>query len=512
MTRFDPSLHRSADSPWMAERRGRDRSRRPSASTGNRERESGFFSPDRREDSERQTEENNKRQYRYFERGHPLPSNYVPEPKACVPYRTVNLGVPSQRRNSETFLQECWRSESPQRYTYHSNFRKDADSQTTSPTRHNSVSPDRRKFSESSVGHQRGNSLSRGQSRSRVPSQLPSHAPSRHSSRRSSPSHRRPSISQSGTPSHKRTTNYQAQNGDCNGQNRSSRGSRTSSQHSHKHSLDSEKLYKNLESISHHSSPPIQPRRYEGSHSSTRTTVNSAVHTHTRNSREESPSRTGYGTHSITPQKENGSRNSRLSPSQGSWQGSSHSLLSNPASRGSSTSMRNAEAPVSYVTAPEVNQAHSDRSRSSGRRGMDALLISEPKKTSEEVEEVGMTIDDYIELADIPKIYLEPEEEEYAGLRKRNQSPSPCRNQRTRSERYTDETDAYSSRLESDDRGRVRERGRERREKSRDYENGGSRRHSVASVHSQSSDNLNGKHRSSKTREHAAPEQTQVSL
>ncbi|KAJ0033011.1 hypothetical protein NQD34_000118, partial [Periophthalmus magnuspinnatus] len=124
------------------------------------------------------------------------------------------------------------------------------------------------------------------------------------------------------------------------------------------------------------------------------------------------------------------------------------------------------------------------RSRSSGRRGMDALLISEPKKTSEVVEEVGMTIDDYIELADIPKIYLEPEEE-YAGFRKRNQSPSPCRNQRTRSERYTDKTDVYSSRLESDDRGRVRERGRDRREKCRDYENGASRRQSVASVHSQ---------------------------
>ncbi|KAJ0050665.1 hypothetical protein NL108_005067 [Boleophthalmus pectinirostris] len=132
--------------------------------------------------------------------------------------------------------------------------------------------------------------------------------------------------------------------------------------------------------------------------------------------------------------------------------------------------------PVSHVTdAPEVNLAYGDRSRSSSRRGMDALLISEPKKTSEVVEEVGMTLDDYIELADIPKIYLESEEE-YVGLRKRNQSPSPCRNQRSRSERYMDETD---------DRGQVRERGRDRREKCRDYENGASRRQSVASVHSQ---------------------------
>lgn len=39
-----------------------------------------------------------------------------------------------------------------------------------------------------------------------------------------------------------------------------------------------------------------------------------------------------------------------------------------------------------------------------------------------------MTIDDYIVLADIPKILLESEEEP-PGLRRRNQSPSPFRNQ-----------------------------------------------------------------------------------
>uniref|UniRef100_A0AAV2LME6 PH domain-containing protein n=1 Tax=Knipowitschia caucasica TaxID=637954 RepID=A0AAV2LME6_KNICA len=213
----------------------------------------------------------------------------------------------------------------------------------------------------------------------------------------------------------------------------------------------------NLESISHQS----KQRSYEGSHSSTRTAVNSAVPTHTRNSRDVSPSRNGYGTRSNSPHKENGSRESMLSPLQGSWQGSSHSLLSNPASRGSSSSMRKtdihmlAPEPVFHAAdVPEVNRSY-DRSRSSGRRGMDALLISESKKTAEIVEEVGMTIDDYIELADIPKIYLESEEE-YVGLRKRNQSPSPCRNQRNKSERYTDETLVDSSRLDSDYRGRVR--------------------------------------------------------
>lgn len=42
-----------------------------------------------------------------------------------------------------------------------------------------------------------------------------------------------------------------------------------------------------------------------------------------------------------------------------------------------------------------------------------------------------MTIDDYIVLADIPKIQLESEEEP-PGLKRRNQSPSPCRDQRLR--------------------------------------------------------------------------------
>lgn len=45
-----------------------------------------------------------------------------------------------------------------------------------------------------------------------------------------------------------------------------------------------------------------------------------------------------------------------------------------------------------------------------------------------------MTIDDYIALADIPKIQLESEEE-LPGLRWRNQSPSPCRGQELRTYR-----------------------------------------------------------------------------
>lgn len=52
--------------------------------------------------------------------------------------------------------------------------------------------------------------------------------------------------------------------------------------------------------------------------------------------------------------------------------------------------------------------------------------------------------------------------------------------------RYQEEIDIYSSRLESDERGRGRERGRDRREKFRDSENGrSSRRQSTTSLHTQ---------------------------
>lgn len=356
-------------------------------------------------------EEVSKRQFRYYERGHPLPSNYVLEPKACVPYRNVNLGVPSQRRNQETYMQELWRSESPQRYTYHSNFRR-ADSQRNSPVRHSSVSPERYRLAESPVGPQRGSSLCRSQPRSHASShaspRLPSYGPSCHTSGRSSPSHRRGSTTSRTTspsrttPSHRRAGSLLSQNGDYNAKKGYSQASGTPSQSSNRHSLDSEKLYRNLESISRRGSSAIQQNSYELSQTSprTRTAVKSMANTQTRNSREMSPSRNGYST-SHTPQREPCSRDSRLSP-QNSWQGSAHSLLSTPTSPRSS-SLRQAvgsqvlggslsQAAITRTDEVDVGKNRDDRSRSSIRRGMDALLISEPKTAPVEAEEVNKDV------------------------------------------------------------------------------------------------------------------------
>lgn len=358
-------------------------------------------------------EEANKRPCRYYEKGHPLPSNYVLDPKACVPYRNVNLGVPSQRRNPETYMLETWRSESPERYTYHSNFRRGTNSQSNSPTRHSSASPDRYKLSDPSAGTWRRSSHSRSQTRADGSShgsfQLTSHAPSRHTSGRSSPTRRwgssasRNVSSSRATSSHRHTDSLHLQNGEYGAEKECSRESKSPSQTSNKHSLDSEKLYRNLESISRHGSSLIHQSSYEGSKASsrTRTAVNSLANTRSHNSREVSPSRNGYSTHSQTSQGELYSRDSRLSPSQISWHGSSHSLLSLPPSRDSSTTRRAADSQVmagslSCVALTETDkglegnkEVSGDRIRSNVRRGMEALLTSEPKNAAVEMEEVG---------------------------------------------------------------------------------------------------------------------------
>lgn len=356
-------------------------------------------------------EEDNKRYFRYYERGHPLPSNYVPEPKACVPYRNINLGLPSQRRNTETYMQPTWRSESPQRYTYHSNFRRGADSQMNSPTRHSSVSPDRYKLTGSPVGPQRGSSLCRSQARSQSSSHgslpLPSQGSSRHTSGRSSPSRRRGSATSRTisptrtTSSHRRTDSSLLHSGGYEDQQICSRDSRSPSQASNKHSLDSEKLYRNLESISRRGSSAMRQNLYDGSRASpqTRTDVSSLTNTQTHNSRQASPSRNSYSPRSHTSRREPESRDSRLSRSQGSWQGSSHSVLSPSQSHGSSSSRRAADSQnpgglLSHAAVPdEVDEGgekvSGERSRSSVRRGMEVLLISEPKKAPVDPEEVS---------------------------------------------------------------------------------------------------------------------------
>lgn len=66
-----------------------------------RDRESGYFSLGRAAGSRVTCEKGSPPPYRHSERGHPLPSNKSPEPKATIPFRNPDLGVPSERRTSE---------------------------------------------------------------------------------------------------------------------------------------------------------------------------------------------------------------------------------------------------------------------------------------------------------------------------------------------------------------------------------------------------------------------------
>ncbi|GAA6067788.1 TRIO and F-actin binding protein b isoform X1, partial [Tachysurus ichikawai] len=105
MTRLDPSSHRNNARTWMEEARNRDSfARRSSVPHGSskvdRDRESGFLSLGRVAGAQTLGDKSPS-PHRHAERGHPLPSSRMPEPKAAIPFRNPDLGVPSQRRTSE---------------------------------------------------------------------------------------------------------------------------------------------------------------------------------------------------------------------------------------------------------------------------------------------------------------------------------------------------------------------------------------------------------------------------
>lgn len=302
---------------------------------------------------------------------------------------------------------ETWRSDSPERYTYHSNFRRGPHSQRNSPTRHSSLSPDHFHSSKPPMGGQRRVSLSRCQARSHASSshgssQIPSYGPSRNTSGRSSPTRRRGSIaSRTASPTRSAPSHGQLEK-EYKATHESRRASRSESQLLNKQSLDSEKLYKNLEYISHCGSTVINQNTFEISKGSplTRTAVNSLVNTLSCKSGDVSPSRNCYSSNSHTTMEDSIDHRLRLSPSQNSLKGSVSSLLSPPPSHYFSTSRRAAESPLhgASLSPAEITESDKepewstslrvDRTGSNKRRGMDTLLISEPKKTTEELEEV----------------------------------------------------------------------------------------------------------------------------
>ncbi|KAF4116611.1 hypothetical protein G5714_004100 [Onychostoma macrolepis] len=104
MTRLDPPPYRSSPRGWTeVSQSRRDGLGQFGVSHGSqkerKERESGYFSLGRAAGSRALCDQSPP--YRHSERGHPLPSNKSPEPKATIPFRNPDLGVPSERRTSE---------------------------------------------------------------------------------------------------------------------------------------------------------------------------------------------------------------------------------------------------------------------------------------------------------------------------------------------------------------------------------------------------------------------------
>lgn len=434
---------------------------------------------------------------RYYERGHPLPSNCSPERKATIPFRNPDLGLPSYRRRQDTLSIEATSGLSPLRCMTYSNFRRGDSQSRGSPRscspRSSNISPLRQSHTSS---HRRGSTSH---------PHVSSHTSSKRASRKSSPGTRRASVvskthSPSGMSASVRYTDSSRQS-----------QKRSPSQSSYgQHSLDSEKLYRNLQSIassaesdtsqqgrngwskrsrcnnekhsycyengrssrgsgcnsrksgrntgcnsrdfsppgSEYNRRPFSPKG--GNHMSGYNSRNSG-HNTCSNSHDSSPPCRDYdqnGHHSKTDRKQNhyrdrllsktstSDRHSRtdLSQSQESWHGTTHSPII-PASPKSSQNI-SPSTQTQVETTKTDNQA-TERSRSTIRRGLEALILSDNTRSKSQPPVPEMTIEDYVVIADIPKVNLYPEEEEAIIVRRRPQSRSPHRDKQHRSESHS---------------------------------------------------------------------------
>ncbi|KAG9262645.1 TRIO and F-actin-binding protein-like isoform X2 [Astyanax mexicanus] len=567
MTRLDSPLRRTDSRPTM-DSHSRGASRNPSRNASRRgsvsqhpesrkERDQSstraiFKRANRFLSHDREPQDEDTSPVRYYERGHPLPSNCSPERKATIPFRNPDLGLPSYRRRNDTLTNEAMSGLSPQRHMTYSNFRRGESQSRGSPgsgsPRSTNISPHRQPDTRSS-SHRRGSTSQRHGTTS--------HTSSRHASGKCSPSRRRDSVtSRVHSPSRSSTSNKYAESSGHSHK-------RSPSQSSYGHSLDSEKLYRNLKSIasSAESDDSQQERKswskrsksnmgsdgrsYQNGQSSRNSACNSrksgrntgcnsrdfsppgsdydnrsqfsqkgssrasgynshhsgrsTVHNTGHNSRDISPPQRDYekNGHSSPRDKKQGSyrsdkggtsskssmsdRHSRadLSQSQGSWHGSPnppHSTDSPESSRNISPSRKSPKQVSSKTQAAtmETDKPGTERSRSTIRRGLEALIFSENTRSTSQPPLPEMTIEDYVLIADIPKVNLYPEEEEAVIVRRRPQSRSPRRdNQHS----YGDGREGHSDYGEPEERGRGRERGRDRREREKrrhDKDTGGS--------------------------------------
>ncbi|XP_028829278.1 TRIO and F-actin-binding protein isoform X2 [Denticeps clupeoides] len=427
--------------------------------------------------------------FRHYERGHALPSGYSPESKASIPFRNRDLGLPSHRRYNEYLNQDYISGLSPQRCMTFSNFRRSDSQSRVSPR---SLSPRSANASPSHPAASSGSTCRRG-SVSR--GQTAPYATSHPLSGDCSPVQRRGSgLAHASSPS-------QRQQGNSSGLSR--RGSQPHS--STRHSLDSERLYRNLRSIANSANSELDGDHQGDNHSSVKS---HKAHSSGHNSRNNdyNSRNSGYDSHNQSYSSRDPSsdrkhyyNNAQFSPNPPSSRGqqsevddrysrnsrSDRQSITKPSSRYNSdpASPQHSQSPspprqrskhASVHDSPktstsEMEKRNAERSRSTVRRGLDALISSssdERKSRPHRSSSPPMTYEDYIMIADIPRASLYPDDEETGlGITRRPQSQSPRRDYQHRSARHSYAKKGSSDYDDSEERGRGRERGRNRRER-----------------------------------------------
>lgn len=340
---------------------------------------------------------------------------------------------------------------SPQRRMTYSNFRPSDSQSQTCPS---SPCPRSTYTSPSRWGESRSLSRRRG-SRSR--SQADSHVTSHHQSGKCSPADRQDSVAlptQSEQPS---SSGRRTQNG-------------SPCQSSQRHSLDSEKLYNNLTTIAtsagsqqntwqrystemdgysngHFSGTNGNNSGYSSRHSKRNSVQNSGTTSPRR--RRDSDAHISDRTAIYTNHGSDGRKtyprstldtHAKLNPDQSdSSHGSTQSLLSSASphysqspspSRSNSKRQALCDVPTTAREAANEGKNNTDRSRSTIRRGLEALILSSSEETRRPDRSTSppMTFEDYVIIADIPRATLYTEESESWGMaRRRPQSQSPQR-------------------------------------------------------------------------------------
>lgn len=436
---------------------------------------------------------------RYYERGHPLPNNSSPERKATIPFRNPELGLPSYRRRHDTLSNEAMSGLSPLRCMTYSNFRRGDSQSRASPRscspRSSNVSPQRQSHSSS---HHRG---------SNCHLHANSHTSSKRASRKCSPATRRASVvSKTHSPSR-----ISASNRYTDSSRHSQKQSPSQSSYG-QHSLDSEKLYQNLQSIassaesdtslgrngwSKRSRSKMETDGYcyetgQSSRSSGCISRKSRCNTGC-NSRDFSPPGSEYKRSQLSPKgssrmsgynsrnsghnidsnshdssrrhrdyDQNGHTSTR-DRKQNDYRGDKGRQLSKSSmtDRHSRTDLSQSQSSYHEMTLSPMSPAYAEsshsilpskqsqdettntdnqtteRSRSIIRRGLEALILSENKRSNSQPPVPEMTIEDYVVIANIPKVNLYPEEDEAIVVRRRPQSRSPRRDKHHRSERHS---------------------------------------------------------------------------